>query len=343
MKFTAIQIAQILGGTIEGNANTEVWDISKIEEGKPGSITFLANPLYTNYIYDTSASVVIVKNDFKPEKAITATLIRVDDPYLAFAKILKMVEDFLKKKRNGIASTAVIHESVQFEDLNDVWIGDYVVIEEGVSIGKGVYVFPHAYIGYKSSVGSFSVLHSGVKLYHEIVVGNQCILHSGVVIGSDGFGYAPGSDGSYLKIPQLGNVIIEDHVEIGANTVIDRGTMGSTIVKQGAKIDNLVHLGHNSKVGQHSAIAAQVGVSGSSKVGDHCMIGGQVGLSGHISVGNNVKIAAQSGIAGNIPENMSIMGSPAFEVSKYKRAFILFKNIEQMENRIRILEKNKKK
>jgi UDP-3-O-[3-hydroxymyristoyl] glucosamine N-acyltransferase len=338
MKFSAQQIADFLGAAIEGNPEVSVNGISGIDQGKPGTLTFLSNPAYVKHIYSTKASIVLVSHDFKPEKPLELTLIRTDDPYHAFAKLLQMVESTMKAEKKGVAKTAVIAPSVQFDDPLNVWIGEYVVIGENVRIGKNVEIYPHTFIGDGCVIGERTILYAGVKLYHSIKVGAFCIIHSGVVLGSDGFGFAPGSDGVYAKIPQLGNVVVEDNVEIGANTVIDRGSIGSTIIREGTKMDNLIHMAHNCEVGKHSAIAAQTGFSGSTSVGANCMIGGQVGLSGHISIGDKVMIAAQSGIAGNVKSGSVIMGSPAFDAAKYKRAYILFKNIEDLHKRILKLE-----
>jgi UDP-3-O-[3-hydroxymyristoyl] glucosamine N-acyltransferase len=339
MEFSAQQIAEFLQGDIDGNASVKVNNISRIESGEPQTLCFLANENYTKYIYTTKASIVLVRKDFVPNKAIATTLIRVEDPYVSFAKLLQFIEQNRFKQQTGISKTAIYPESTEFSDKETVWLSDYVVMGENVKIGKQVKVFPHVYIGDNCIIGDNSILYSGVKLYHEVHIGKNCIIHSGSVIGSDGFGFAPDSDGKYIKIPQLGNVIIEDDVEICANVTIDRASVGSTIIRQGCKIDNLVMIAHNCEIGVNTVIAAQAGFSGSTKVGQQCMIGGQVGTAGHISIGNNVKIAAQSGIAGNIPDNSMVMGSPAFDAKQYKRAFILFKNIEQLAKRMMNVEK----
>ncbi len=339
MKFTAQQIAEFLGGIVEGDPYVIVRNISKIEDGKPETVTFLANPAYTKYIYSTQASLVIVNRDFIPEREIKTTLVRVDNAYQAFASLLNMVSQAMQKDKNGISKTAVIHETVTFEDPENVWISDYVVIGENVQIGSGVKIYPHTFVDDACIIGKKATLYSGVKLYSGTVIGNYCIIHSGAVIGADGFGFAPLENGEYQKIPQLGNVVIEDHVEIGANTTIDRATFNSTIVCRGTKLDNLIQIAHNCEIGKNTVIASQAGISGSSKVGENCMIGGQAGLSGHIQIGNKVSIAAQSGIANNISDNTQVMGSPAFDASKYKRAFILFKNIEELHKRLTRLEK----
>jgi UDP-3-O-[3-hydroxymyristoyl] glucosamine N-acyltransferase len=339
MEFTAKHIADFLNGTIDGNPDSRVHNISKIEDGQPGTLTFLANPAYTRFIYTTKADIVLVKNDFVPEHPLSATLIRVADPYQAFAALLQLVQDGLKKARNGIESTAVVHQTVSFSDQSEVWIGDFAVLGENVQIGNKVKIYPHVFIDDGSVIGDGTILYSGVKIYQGTQIGQSCVIHSGCVIGADGFGFAPTGDGTYKKIPQLGNVIIEDNVEIGSNTTIDRATIGSTVIKKGTKLDNLIQVAHNCEIGKNTVVASQAGFSGSSKIGDQCMIGGQAGISGHISIGNNVSIAAQSGIAGNIPDHSEIMGSPAFEASKYKRAFVIFRNIEELYKRVLNLEK----
>lgn len=339
MEFTAKQIADFLQGSIEGNPDVCVHHISKIEDGKPGTLTFLANPAYTKFIYSTKADIVLVKSDFVPEQPVGATLIRVSDPYRAFAALLQLVQDAMRKTRKGIAATAIIHPSVIFVDRSEIWIGDYAVIGENVTLGRNVQIYPQVFIDDGSVIGEGTIIYSGVKVYSGTQVGKSCILHSGSVIGADGFGFAPDENGTYLKIPQLGNVVVEDHVEIGANTTIDRATLGSTVIRSGTKLDNLIQVAHNCDIGRNTVVASQAGFSGSSKVGDHCMIGGQAGISGHISIGSHVSIAAQSGIANNIPDKSEIMGSPAFEAGKYKRAFILFKNIEDLHKRVITLEK----
>jgi UDP-3-O-[3-hydroxymyristoyl] glucosamine N-acyltransferase len=338
MKFTAQQISDFLNGIIEGNPDIEVSSVSKIDAGSPGSLTFLANPAYTKYIYTTEASVVLVSKDFIPAQSISATLVKVDDPYSAFTKLLQMVQSSTQPNKTGIAATAVIHPSARFDNKDTVWIGDYAVIGENARIGDGARIYPHVFIDDHCIIGENSILYSGVKLYSHTQIGNSCIIHSGVVIGSDGFGFAPGTDGSYTKIPQLGNVIIEDNVEVGSNTTIDRATLGSTIIRQGTKLDNLIMVAHNCEIGKHTVVASQAGFSGSSKIGNNCLIGGQAGFSGHITVGNHVMIAAQSGIANNIKDKSVVMGSPAFDATKYKRAIVLFKNIEEMSKRIKALE-----
>lgn len=340
MKFTANDIAQLVGGKVEGDPEVVVSNISKIEEGKPGTLSFLANPKYTPYIYTTTASVVLVNKDFNADKPVSATLIRTEDAYSAFARLLQAYQK-MKKDRTGIAKTAVIGESLHPDQ--SCFIGDYVVIEEGVSLGKNVKIYPHSYIGANSHIDDNTTIFAGVRIYPDTRIGKNCTVHSGTVIGSDGFGFAPQQDNNYEKVPQIGNVIIEDSVEIGSNCTIDRATMGSTIIRKGVKLDNLIQVAHNVEIGENTVIAAQTGISGSTKVGKNNMFGGQVGLSGHIETADDVKIGAQSGIASSIKEKgLTVLGSPAFDISKYKRSILLFKNLPKLTERIGKIEQRLK-
>ncbi|MEZ5149057.1 MAG: UDP-3-O-(3-hydroxymyristoyl)glucosamine N-acyltransferase [Bacteroidales bacterium] len=307
MEFSAQQIASVINGTVEGNAEVKVNYVSKIEEGKPGTISFLANPKYTQYIYNTLASIVIVNNDFKPEKEISATLIRVEDAYLAFAKLLDYYNR-IKQDKQGVSKQAYISESASIGE--NCYIGPFVYIGENVTIGNGTKIYPNTHIGDNSSVGDNTTIYSGVNIYSEIKIGNECIIHAGVVIGSDGFGFAPQTESDYTKVAQIGNVILEDRVEIGANTTIDRATLGSTIIRKGVKLDNLIQIAHNVEIGEHTVISAQTGVSGSTKIGKFCMIGGQVGIINHITIADEVKIAAQSGIGKSIVNKGEIVRDP---------------------------------
>lgn len=339
MKFNIKQIAAILNGTIEGNDNVEVWKLCKIEEGEPGGLSFLANAKYTNYIYDTQASVVIVSNDFTPEHPLHTTLLRVADPYLSFATLLKTYNEMQLDKKGVdklayIAPTATVGENC--------YIGPFAYIGENVNLGNNVKVYPQTYIGDNSIIGDNTTLFAGVRVYHNIVIGSRCILHSGTVIGADGFGFAPTADGSYQKIDQIGNVIIEDDVEIGANTTIDRATLGSTIIHRGVKLDNLCQIAHNVQVGQNTVMASQSGIAGSGKVGSHCIIAGQVGIVGHIEIGNNVTIAAQSGVTRNFPDNVTILGSPAGDAVKQRKTYVFERNLDQLYKRVDLLEKQLK-
>ncbi|TVQ10706.1 MAG: UDP-3-O-(3-hydroxymyristoyl)glucosamine N-acyltransferase [Bacteroidetes bacterium] len=336
MEFTARQIADFLKGEIEGDQEVTVHTISKIEEATAGSLTFLANPAYTPWIYKTGASIVLVNKDFKPESPVNSTLIKVDNAYNALAGLLNLYQQSLPQKQ-GVSSLASLADS-SIPGKNN-YIGEFVVVGENVTLGENVKIYPHCFIGDNVVIKDNSTLYAGVKVYDNCVIGRECSIHSGAVIGADGFGFAPQSDNNYMKIAQIGNVILEDHVEIGANTTIDRATMGSTVIKKGVKLDNLIQVAHNVVVGENTVIAAQTGIAGSSKVGKNCMIGGQVGISGHLSIGDEVKIAAQSGLSSNVKNGKIIMGSPAFEHDKYIKAYIHFRNLEKLVKRIDDLEK----
>ena len=339
MQFTAETIAAYLGGEIAGDKNASVSEFAKIEEGRPGAISFLANPKYEHYIYETRSSIVIVSKDFKPASAVHTTLIKVEDPYSAFAGLLRLYDEH-RPKPQGISPRASIAEDAEIGE--DCYIGDFAVIESGAVIGNGSRIYPQCYIGTHVHIGNNTTLYAGVKIYEQCFVGNDVTLHAGAVIGADGFGFAPNPDGTYSKIPQLGNVVIEDNVEIGANTCIDRATMGSTIIHHGVKLDNLIQIGHNVVVGHDTVAAAQVGIAGSSKVGSNCMFGGQVGIAGHLNVGNNVKAASQSGISHDIPGDNAVMGSPAMPGMKYHRSNAVFRNLPDLSLRLSNLEKEVK-
>jgi len=337
MKFSASRIAELINGTIEGDPEVEVDYVSKIEEGKPGTISFLANPKYTQYIYNTKASIVIVNRDFKSEKEISATLIRVDDAYTAFAALLDHYNK-IKFQKSGISPKAFVAENASMG--RDVYVGEFAVISENSRIGDNARIYPQVFIGDNVTIGNNTTIYPGAKIYADSRIGNNCIIHAGVVIGSDGFGFAPQSESNFMKIAQIGNVILEDDVEIGSNTTIDRATLGSTIIRKGAKIDNLVQIAHNVEIGENTVIAAQTGISGSTKVGKNCMFGGQVGLIGHITIADDVKIAAQSGIGKNITKPGSIyQGSPAFEIGDYRKSYIHFKNLHHLKTKVDELEK----
>ena len=340
MKFTARQIADLIGGTVEGNPAVEIFKLSKIEQGETGSITFLGNPKYTHYIYDTLASAVIVNHDFVPEQKVECTLIRVENAYNAFARMLEAYNQLASKKA-GISKFAAIAETATVGE--NCYIGDFVSIGENVKIGRDTKIFPNTSIGDNTVIGDGCTLYAGVKVYNDCIIGSACNLHAGVVIGADGFGFAPQSNNQYAKVAQIGNVVIEDNVEIGANTTIDRATLGSTVIKKGAKIDNLIQIAHNVEIGENTVIAAQSGVAGSTKIGANCMIGGQVGITGHLLIGNNVKIAAQSGISTNVADNSIVMGSPAFDISLYRKSYVYFRNLPKLADRISELEKRAKK
>ena len=326
MEFSAQQIAGFLNGTIEGDPNVKVSNFSKIEEGKPGTLTFLANLKYAHHIYNTEASIVLVNNDFKPEQPIRATLVKVENAYAALAMLLNLVEQS-KSKKKGVDSTAFIAASATVSD--DCYVGNFAYIGEGVKMGKNCMVYPHAYIGDHVTVGDNCVFYPHATVYENCIIGNNCILHAGSVVGADGFGFAPEGE-TYKKIPQLGNVIIEDDVEIGANTTIDRAVMDSTIIHRGVKLDNLVQIAHNVEVGENTVMAAQVGIAGSVKVGKHCMFGGQVGLAGHIHVADHVVFGAQCGVISDVKEPATLLGAPAINAKAFMRSSAIFNRLPDM-------------
>ena len=337
MEFTASTIAGFLKGEISGNADIKVNTIAKIEEGQPGALSFLANPKYEHYLYETKSSVVLVNKSFVPSSKVEATLIRVENAYEAFASLLRLV-DQARPRKKGIHPTAIIEDTAKIG--TDVFIGPYAYIGESCIIGDGCSLYPHVYIGDNTKLGNNCTLNPGVKIYHDCILGEGCIIHAGTVIGSDGFGFAPQSENEFMKIPQLGNVVLEDHVEIGANVTIDRATMGSTIIRKGVKLDNLIQIAHNVEVGENTVMAAQTGISGSTKIGKNCMFGGQVGLAGHLKIANGTKIGAQGGILGDVKEeNTAIIGSPAIEVKQFLRSSVIFKKLPEMKIKIDSLEK----
>lgn len=340
MEFSAQQIAQLLNGTVEGNESVLVNNVSKIEEGAPGTLTFLANPVYTNFIYTTDASIVLVNKTLQLDKPVktTCTLIKVDNAYESFAKLLEIYVQ-VKGTKTGIEQPSFISTNAQIG--TDCYVGAFAYIGQHVKIGNGVKIYPHTYIGDNSVIGDNTVLFSGVKVYHECIIGKNCIVHANTVIGSDGFGFAPNSGGqTFTKVPQLGNVVIEDNVEVGSNTSIDRATLGSTILHKGVKLDNLVQIAHNAVVGENTVIAGLTGVAGSSKVGKNCMIGAQVGVAGHLKIADGVKIAGQSGIGANIDkEGEIVQGSPAFSIGDYKRSYVLFRSLPKLNEKINELAK----
>ncbi len=342
MKFSAGQIAEILGGKVEGDASVEVDKLSKIEEGTTGSLTFLANPAYTQYIYSTNASIVIVQEDFKAEKEINGgtTLIRVADAYGSFGKLLEMY-DTAKHYRDGIENGASVAESAKLGE--GVYIGAGSYIGQNAHIGNNTKIYPNCFIGDNVKIGDNTIIYPGVNIYLDCKIGSDCVIHSGAIIGGDGFGFSPNSENEYKKVPQIGNVVIEDHVDVGCNTTIDRATMGSTIIRKGVKLDNLVQIAHNVEIGENSVMAAQVGIAGSTKVGKNCMFGGQVGITGHVTIGDNVKIAAQSGIISSVDDNEIVQGSPAFRYSEYNRAYVYFRGLTKIVGRLTDLEKKFKK
>ena len=339
MDFTANIIAEFLKGTVEGDPEAKVSDVSKIEEGRPGTLSFLANPKYEKYIYETKASIIIVNEDFKPQKSISSTLVRVKNAYESFAALLRLYEQS-KPKKTGISKMSSIAESVHLGE--DLYVGDFTVVSENVTLGNGVQLYPQVYIGDNVTIGEGSIIYPGVKVYEGCKIGAQCVIHSGAIIGGDGFGFAPNQENNYEKIPQIGIVILEDYVEIGSNTCVDRATMGNTILHQGVKLDNLIQIGHNVEVGENTVIAGQSGIAGSAKVGKNCMIGGQVAITGHLNIGDGAKIVGQSGIIKDVPDNEVVQGSPAFNIGPYKRSYVMFKNLPKMYGQIRELEKKVK-
>ena len=335
MRISVEQLASLVNGTVEGDANAYIENYSKIEEATDGCLTFLANPKYTHYIYTTKATAVLVSNDFKPEQELSTTLIRVENPYETLANLLNMVSRQMPAK-TGIEQPCYIANGVETPD--DVYVGAFAYIGSNVKIGKNVKIYPQVYIGDNVTLGDDVILYPGVKIYHGCKIGNRCIVQAGAVIGADGFGFAPKEDGTYEKIAQIGIVILEDDVEIGANTTIDRATMGATIVKKGAKLDNLIQIAHNVEIGENTVMAAQVGVAGSTKIGKNNMVGGQVGFAGHITIGDNNGFGAQSGIPNSVGSNLRVIGSPAINALDFARNQVYLKRIPQMAQDIKQLK-----
>jgi UDP-3-O-[3-hydroxymyristoyl] glucosamine N-acyltransferase len=338
MQFTAQQIALIVSGTIEGNPDITVSSFGKIEEATAGQLSFLANPKYNDYLYTTKASLIIVSESLQLQKNITATLIRVKDAYTAFATLLTTYQNLKAQQKKGIETPSHIASTATLG--TDVYIGAFAYVGEKVTIGNNTKIFPGAYIAENVSIGNNTTIHAGVKIYEDCVIGNDVIIHAGTVIGSDGFGFAPQPDGSYQKVPQIGNVIIEDQVEIGANTTIDRATMGSTIIKKGVKLDNLIQIAHNVEIGSQTVIAAQTGISGSTKLGQKIMIGGQAGIAGHLTIADGVKIAGGAGVTKNLEgEGKSYAGFPAEDAKQSLKAQVYTRQLPELEKRVKELEK----
>ncbi len=335
MRISVEQLASLVNGTVEGDANAYIENYSKIEEATDGCLTFLANPKYTHYIYTTKATAVLVSNDFKPEQELTTTLIRVENPYETLANLLNMVSRQVPAK-TGIEQPCFIANGV--ETPEDVYVGAFAYIGSNVKIGKNVKIYPQVYIGDNVTLGDDVILYPGVKIYHGCKIGNRCIVQAGAVIGADGFGFAPKEDGTYEKIAQIGIVILEDDVEIGANTTIDRATMGATIVKKGAKLDNLIQIAHNVEIGENTVMAAQAGVAGSTKIGKNNMVGGQVGFAGHITIGDNNGFGAQSGIPNSVGSNLRLIGYPAINALDFARNQVYMKRMPQMAQDIKQLK-----
>jgi UDP-3-O-[3-hydroxymyristoyl] glucosamine N-acyltransferase len=336
MTFSALQIAALINGKTEGDANISVKSFGKIEEAQNGQLAFLANPKYEEYLYITKASVIIINEALELKQPVTATLIRVPDAYTAFAKLLSAYQQMMQQQLTGVQEPVYISASASYGE--NVFIGAFAYLSDNVKIGNGTKIYPNAYLGNNVKIGDNSIIHAGVKIYHDCIIGNNVIIHAGTVIGSDGFGFAPQADGSLQKVPQIGNVIIENNVEIGANTTIDRATMGSTIIKSGAKLDNLVQIAHNVEVGNSTVIAALAGISGSTKIGKGVMIGGQAGLAGHLQVEDGSKINAQAGLGKSLKAGSSVTGSPAYDYNKAMRSQAVARNLPEMERRIKELE-----
>jgi len=330
-------IADYLGGTVTGDPGVKVNTIARIEEGFEGALSFLANPKYEQYIYTTGSSIVLVNEDFTPSSPLKATIVKVKDSYKAFASLLTLYEQSKPVKR-GIHKTAVIEESANIG--KDVYIGPYVYIGENVTVGDNCRIYSHVSVGDSSKLGDGCKLFYGVKVYHECIIGNNCTIHAGSVIGADGFGFAPQSETEFMKIPQIGNVIIEDNVEIGANTCIDRATLGSTIIRKGVKLDNLIQIGHNVEVGENSVMAGQTGIAGSTRIGKNCMFAGQVGIMGHIAVADGTRIGAQAGIAGQVKnQNTTLLGSPAMDYHSFMKSWVVFRKLPEIKAAVEKFEK----
>lgn len=343
MEFTAEQIASLLNGTVEGDKNVSVNNLSKIEEGAPGTLSFLANPAYNNYLYSTEASIVIINKTFNLEKTVksTCTLIRVDNAYASFAQLLELYNQ-IKGTKTGREEPSFIAPSATHGP--DCYFGAFSYVGANVKIGTNVKIYPHVFIGDNCVIGDNTVLFSGVKIYYDCQIGANCTIHASTVVGSDGFGFAPNSEGeAFAKVPQIGNVLIEDNVEVGSNTSIDRATLGSTILRKGVKLDNLVQIAHNVEIGENTVIAGLSGVAGSTKVGKNCMIGAQVGIAGHLRIADGVKIAGQSGVGSSINKpNEIVQGSPAFGIGEFKRSYVLFRGLAKLNDRVNELSRSLK-
>lgn len=337
MDFKVTDIAKFLNGEVVGDENTKVSSVSKIEEGKPGTLAFLSNLKYEHFLYKSEASVILVNKNFVPKEKVTATLIKVDDSYQAFASLLELYMQAKSSLKSGIEQPSFIDDSATVG--KDIYFGAFAYLGKNSKIGNNCKIFPQVYIGDNVSVGDDSIIYAGAKIYSDSVIGKRCIIHSGAVIGSDGFGFAPQKDGRYKKIPQIGNTVLEDDVEIGANTTIDCGTMDSTIIRKGCKIDNLVQIAHNCDVGENTVIAGLAGLAGTSKIGKNCKIGGQVGLAGHLTIGNNVSIGAQSGVVKSVKDNQVLLGSPALGIKDSIKALTVYKNLPNLREEVNQLQK----
>lgn len=336
LEFTAGQIANLLEGEVEGNPEIAVHKLAKIEEGEKGSLTFLANPKYTSFIYSTEASVTIVNKDFIPEQKLTTTLIKVEDAYKSFSKLLEYYNK-VKLDKSGLEDPVFISKSAVFGD--NFYMGAFSYLGNHVEIGDNVKIYPNVYVGDNVKIGNDVVVFAGAKIYSESVIGNNCVIHSGAIVGADGFGFTPNDNGEFSKVPQTGNVVIEDNVDVGAGTTIDRATLGSTILRRGVKLDNQIQIAHNVEIGENTAIAAQTGVAGSTKIGKNCLIGGQVGIVGHITIGDRVRIQAQSGIGRSVKDDEVLQGSPALNYGDYNKSYVHFKNLPKIVNKINEIDK----
>lgn len=337
MELTINDLARLLNGELEGDGSEKVFKIDKIQEGSRGGISFLSNPKYERYVYETNSSAVLVKRDFSPKKEVRAALIRVDDPYLSFTRLLEEYQRLMISQKNGVESPSFIGDNCKVG--NAVYRGAFSYIGHNVVMGDNVKVYPHAYIGDDVTIGNDVIIYAGVKIYERTKIGDRCTIHAGAVIGSDGFGFAPQPDGSFKTIPQVGNVVIGDDVSVGANTTIDRATLESTVIGQGAKLDNLIQIAHNVTVGSNTVIAAQAGISGSTTVGKNCMIGGQVGIAGHLIITDKVKLAAQTGIIANIEKEGEVrLGSPSMEHFKFLKSYSIFRILPELKSRVDELE-----
>lgn len=337
VEFTAAQIAALLGGKVEGDPEAKVWNVARIEDGAPGMLSFLANPKYIHYLYDTKSTIVLVNEDFEPTEKVTTTMIRVKNAYDSFAQLLAIYQEYTNNKV-GISEQAFISSDAEYGE--NCYIGEFAYIGERVKIGQNVKIYPQSYIGDDAVIGDNTVIYAGVKLYAMTHIGKNCIIHAGAVLGADGFGFAPQPDGTYKKIPQIGNVLVGDNVEIGANTTIDRSTMESTKIHDGVKLDNLIQIAHNVEVGENTAMAAQVGISGSTHIGKNCIIAGQAGLSGHLTIADRTIIGPQAGLTKGISTSgKSVLGSPAYDYNKFMKDVVRQRNINKLEDRIAELEK----
>lgn len=338
MEFTVEKIASWIEGEVVGNPEIKIKTLSKIEEGQDGSLSFLSNPIYNHFIYETEASAVIVNESFVPEKEIKTTLIKVNDSYAAFAQLLNAYSEAREMKRTGVSPLAYVHEDATVGD--NVYIGEFAYVGPDAVLGENAKIFPQAYIGDNVKIGEDCRIYPGAKILFDCIIGNECTIHAGAVIGADGFGFAPQKDDDYTKIAQIGNVILEDRVEIGANTTIDRATMGSTIIRRGVKLDNLVQIAHNVEIDENTVIAAQTGISGSTKIGKYCMFGGQVGIAGHLEIADGVKLAATSGVASSIKKKNDVqMGAPSFAHKSFLQSYVFFRKLPNIVERLSKLEK----